>query len=295
MANPLTQTKPARDHACLPGLDRAGGPDHGRVGGPDHGKVWPRRPDVQVRLLGQVDLLVDGGVRAVSGIRRKSVLAVLAVHAGEVVTAERLIDIVWGERVPRTAVNNLQSHISFLRRLIEVPSAILARSSGYLLDLGPVGTDLALARRLVRRAEQTQDPAEVVRLLREAVALWRGQPLRDVTGSGWTQEQAQQLVELRLSAHKALAQARLRLGQYAAVVAELSPLAREHRRDEQLQAQVMLALYRDGRPGGALEAYERLRSILDEELGIEPNPRLRRLREAIVNQDDDLGQFLPRL
>ena len=249
--------------------------------------------DVQIRLLGPVDITLAGTVYAVPGVRRRTVLAVLALHAGEVVSTDRLVDIVWGERAPRTAATTLQSHVSFLRRVIGARAAILTRSGGYLLDLGAQATDVAAAERLIRSGTQCTDPIDAIRYLQEALALWRGPPLRDIAGPAWTHDQAQHLSHLRLTAHKALAQARLALGQHAQLAAELDPLTREHPLDEQIHEHLMLALYRDGLQSEALVLYGRLRSALRDGLGIDPSRPLRDLHTAILRQDEALNQPRP--
>src|SRR2546430_239396 len=136
---------------------------------------------MQVRLLGPVDVVVDGEARAVRGLRRKAVLAVLALHAGEVVSTGRLADAVWGQDPPATAVNTLQSHVSYLRTVLGDKGAIVARPPGYLLDLCADGTDVRAVERLLRRGAQAPEPAGAVRHLQQAMGLWRGRPLADVT------------------------------------------------------------------------------------------------------------------
>jgi len=118
---------------------------------------------MQVRLLGPVDIMVDGEERPVAGLRRKAVLATLALHVGKVVSTDRLVDAVWGETAPLTALNTLQHHVSHLRAMLGGKAAILARPPGYLLDLGEDGTDVQLAERLLRQGTQSADPARELR------------------------------------------------------------------------------------------------------------------------------------
>ena len=292
----------ARLGMTLPPPDRlAGTAPRGGSGGAATGRPAPQSgkdqrtgrsavPDAQVRLLGPVDIIRGGTPHAVPGLRRKTVLAVLALHAGEIVSTDRLADIVWGERVPRTAANTLQSHVSFLRNVIGDRATILARSGGYLLDLGADATDVAVAERLIRWGTQSADPNDVIRHLQDALAQWRGQPLQDIAGPAWTQDQAQRLRHLQLTAHKVQARARLALGQHAQLAADLDPLTREHPLDEQIHEHLMLALYREGLQSRALGSYERLRSALRDELGIEPSRPLRDLHIAILRQDKALNQ-----
>ena len=130
---------------------------------------------MQVRLLGPVDAVVDGEARAVRGLRRKAVLAVLALHPGEVVSTGRLADAVWGQDPPTTAMNTLQRHVSYLRTVLGDKGAILARPPGYQLD-PCAGIDVAEAERLLRQATQSPEPAQAVGHLHNALNLWRGRP-----------------------------------------------------------------------------------------------------------------------
>jgi DNA-binding SARP family transcriptional activator/tetratricopeptide (TPR) repeat protein len=243
---------------------------------------------VQVRLLGPVDVALDGGSRPVNGLRRKAVLATLALHDGQVVSTDRLVDVVWGERAPATAVNSLQTHISYLRGVLGGREAILARSPGYLLNLGGDGTDAQAAERLLRQGRQAPDPAQGARDLQGALALWRGRPLADVTGSAWLEEQSRRLDQLADEVRRALFEARLAAGEHAELVPGLERMATEEPLDEQVHGQLMLALYRCGRQADALAVFHRLRAALAEELGIDPNPALRDLETAILRQDEAL-------
>jgi DNA-binding SARP family transcriptional activator/Flp pilus assembly protein TadD len=244
---------------------------------------------VQVRLLGPVDVAQDGGSRPVNGLRRKAVLAALALHDGQVVSTDRLVDVVWGESAPPTVVNSLQTHISYLRGVLGSREAILARPPGYLLNLGGDGTDARAAERLLRQGRQAADPAQGARDLRGALALWRGRPLVDVTGSAWLEEQSQRLDLLADQIRRALFDARLAAGEHAELVPGLERMAAEDPLDEQVHGQLMLALYRCGRQADALAVFHRLRAALAEQLGIDPSPTLRDLETGILRQDDALA------
>ncbi|MCG5443379.1 tetratricopeptide repeat protein [Micromonospora sp. NIE79] len=244
---------------------------------------------VRVRLLGPVEVVVAGSPQAVNGVRRKAVLATLALHAGRVVSVDRLIDVVWGDKLPATAANTLQRHVSYLRGVLGEPLSIVARQPGYLLDTGPDSTDVQAAERLIELARRSTDRNEQVKHLTAAVALWRGPPLADVAGSAWLEEQADHLARLRLEAERSLAEARLSVGEHAGLVPGLERLVRQHPFDEHLHAQLMLALYRDGRQGEAVATYRRLRDNLRENLGLDPGPRLRDLECAILRQDSAIA------
>src|SRR6185437_8395737 len=179
---------------------------------------------MRIRLLGPVDVMVDGEPRMVSGLRRKAVLATLALHGGEVVSVGRLVDAVWGETAPSTVRNTLQSHVSYLRTLLGDKNAIVGRPPGYRLDVGDDGTDVWLAERLLRQGAQAPDPVRGASDLRAALALWRGP--------------------------------RLAAGEHRQLIGELEQMAAAYPLDEQVYAQLMTALYRSGRQADALSAYQ---------------------------------------
>ena len=231
---------------------------------------------------------MDGVSRPVRGLRRKAVLAVLALHRDQIVSTDRLVDVVWGESAPATPANTLQSHVSHLRQVLGSRAAILARPPGYVLDLGADGTDVQVAERLVEEGTRAADPAEGARRLRAALALWRGPPLVDVAGLPWLEAQAERLDQLWLQAQRVLVEVRLALGEHALLVPDLQMLTRERPFDEQLHGQLMLALYRAGRQSEALAAYHRLQRSLVEELGIDPGQALREMEAAILRQDPAL-------
>ncbi len=248
---------------------------------------------MQVRLLGPVDVMAPDGPRPVRGLRRKTVLATLALHGGEIVSTGQLLDVVWGATAPSTAVNTLQSHMSHLRNVLGSKAAILARPPGYLPDLGGDDTDVQLAERLLRQGTQSADPVDSARHLQSALALWRGRPLADVPGLAWLEEQAERLDLLWLQVKRALAKARLAAGEHAHLVPDLEQLVADHPLDEQIHAQLMLALYRNGRQADALGVYRRLRQTLGEELGIDPSQALRDLETGILRQDPALDAPAP--
>jgi DNA-binding SARP family transcriptional activator len=243
---------------------------------------------MQVRLLGPVDVVTDGRPRPVPGLRRRAVLATLALHSGEVVSTGRLVDAVWGDAAPLKVLNTLQTNVSFLRNMLGSKAAIIARGPGYILDLGDDLTDVQLAEQLLRRGTQSADPARGAEHLQAALALWRGQPLADLSGLAWLEEQAVRLDLLAVHVRRALLEAKLAAGEHAQLVPELEQMAADNPLDEQIHAQLMLALYRNARQADALGVYHRLRRTLGEQLGIDPGQRLRDLETAILRQDQSL-------
>jgi DNA-binding SARP family transcriptional activator len=245
---------------------------------------------MQVRLLGPVDIVVGGTARPVRGARRKALLAVLALRAGDIVSTDRLIEMVWGDSAPTTAAATLQNHISHLRGLLGTRSAIVARPPGYQLSIASEATDVEVAQRLIREGEQATELSDRVAALGAAVGLWRGQALVDVAGHPWFEQQAERLADLRLVALHGLVEARLDLGEHAQVLTELDRWADEYLYDERICRQLMIALYRAGRQADALARYQVLRRRLAEDLGLDPSPELRELEARILQQDDRLDR-----
>jgi DNA-binding SARP family transcriptional activator/tetratricopeptide (TPR) repeat protein len=243
---------------------------------------------MQIRLLGPVDVVVRGELRPVHGLRRKAVLAVLALHGGAVVSTGQLTDAVWGDAPPPTAANSLQTHVSYLRGVLGTKTAILARPPGYILQLPRDGTDVQVAERLLEQGTQSADPADAVRQLQSALALWRGRPLADVAELAWLSAQAERLILLQVRIRQELSEARLAAGEHARLVPDLEQMVADHPLDERVHRQLMLALYRSGRQADALAVYHRLRHTLGEELGIDPSRDLRDLETAILQQDPSL-------
>ncbi|MFC0626003.1 AfsR/SARP family transcriptional regulator [Kribbella deserti] len=246
-------------------------------------------PDpLQVRLLGTVDVVAAGVVRPLAGLRRKAVLAALALHAGQTVASDFLIDVVWSGHTPATVVNTLQSHVSYLRRVLGRPDVLVASAPGYRLELGLGGTDVQALDVLLAAAGRATDLQVKKARLREAVGLWRGVPLAEVTGSAWLADQAERLKRMHHTAVTSLIEIRLALGEHTQLVPELEDLTAEHPFDEDLTGHLMLALYRAGRQADALAAFRRVRQRLDDELGIDPGRALRALEQAILEQSDSL-------
>lgn len=238
----------------------------------------------EFRILGPVEVVAeDGEPLPLGGQKQRAVLAALLLRANELVSTDFLVDAVWGEQPPRTATPSLQNAISGLRKVLGA-DALLTRGRGYVLAVDPETLDLARFERLVRAARDAE-PAERSAILREALALWRGDALADLAGETFAAGEARRLEELRLAAFEQLADAELASGRAAELVPELEALVARHPLRERLRAQLMLALYATGRQADALAAYQDARRLLVEELGLEPGPQLQELHARILRRE----------
>jgi YVTN family beta-propeller protein len=245
---------------------------------------------LEFRMLGPLDVLDDGRTIELGGARQRAVLAILLLHRGETVSVDRIVDLMWGERPPATAVKTVQVYVSHLRRAL-VEDVVVSSSGGYALVVDPESIDAPRFERLLgegRAALADDDPARAAELLHSALALWRGSPLGDLAYERFAQDAGARLEELRLAAIEERIEADLRLGRHAELVAELEGLVRKHPLRGRLRAQHMLALYRSGRQAEALESYREARRSLIDELGLEPGKELRELEQAILAQDPAL-------
>jgi DNA-binding SARP family transcriptional activator len=232
--------------------------------------------------------VLDGGTPvAIAGSKRRAALALLLLHANEVVRTERLIDELWGEHAPRNASAALHSHVSRLRKALG-PEVLARREWGYVLRADPDSIDLDRFERLVTAAEPL--PArERSAKLSEALQLWRGPALADLASESGLQAEIARLDELRLTTLERRIDADLEAGRNAEIVGEIEALIAAHPLREHLRSQLILALYRAGRQAEALEVYRETRRVLSEELGLEPSPELRELERAILRQDPTIG------
>lgn len=242
---------------------------------------------MEVRILGPLEVLGDQGAIPLPRGRVRALLAQLALRVGEVISADRLIDELWGPSPPPTAHTALQVLISKLRRRIEPdaasPAILVTRAPGYALRLDREQVDAHRFRIQVAEAVGAEPSTRAV-LLREALGLWRGPALHDFTYEPFAQAAIADLSELRLTALEERVEADLALGRHRELVAELESLAAEHSLRERLVGQLMLALYRCGRQADALKVYRRTRQRLVEDLGIEPGHDLQQLQRAMLSQ-----------
>ncbi len=258
---------------------------------------------MELRLLGPLDIVVAGDSWALGGTKQRAVLAMLALHANQVVGLDSLVDGLWADRPPPTAVNVLQVYVSRLRRVLQqvVASdpgsdlAILRRTPGYLLRCDAQAIDLRRFERLAREGVQTLPaaPARAASALCEALRLWRGAPLAEFVHEPFAQPEAARLEEWRLDTLAARVEADLALGRHAGLVSELEALVSAHPLREGLHRQLILSLYRSGRQAEALQACRRVRRILSEELGVDPSRPLRDLEAEVLAQDPRLDWAPP--
>ena len=251
---------------------------------------------VRVEVLGRVRAWRDGQELSLGPPRQRAVLAVLALRANHVVSRDEIVDAVWGDRPPASAVNGVHLYVSALRRVLadERPGRLLAGSGpGYLLRLEPDQLDLAVAGGYLDRARRlvaAGDAAGAVREFDAALGLWHGTPLAGIAGP-FAEVERTRLTELRLTAVEDRAEAVLDLGRHRELVPELSTLAAEHPLRERMRAVLMTALYRSGRRSEALTVYAETRRHLVDELGVEPGRQLRDLHRKMLT-DEDAGTMV---
>ncbi len=250
---------------------------------------------MQVRLFGELDAEHAGVPVPVRGIKQRALLALLALHRGQPVSADRLIEVLWGDGVAAHPANALQAQIGQLRRTLGA-TAIVTTEAGYALDVGPDEVDVVRFEQLVakgRRLVEEGETALASTALGEALQLRRGEPLADFTYAGFFDAERTRLDELILVAIETRAEADLVLGRHGELVGELEALCREHPLRERLWELLMLALYRSGRQAEALRAYTEARDRLVDELGIDPGPALRELEARVLAQDPSLAAAGP--
>jgi SARP family transcriptional regulator, regulator of embCAB operon len=251
--------------------------------------------ELTVRVLGPIEVLIDGTLVAVAGPKQRAVVATLALDVGRIVPVGVLVDAVWGDPVPDRAEHSLQQHVSSLRKVLG-PAAgrsLTTRSPGYALDGARV--DASEFEAAAARGHQlivSGQPEDAIDVLGQALELWRGPALANANGTHRLAAAAVRLEERRLAAIEDRNDALLAVGRAREVVDGARHHLHDHPRRERLWAQLMLALYRSGRQADALAAYGEARRTLIDELGIEPGGELRALERAILEQQPslDLGE-----
>ena len=250
------------------------------------------------RLLGPLEASVEGRALALGGSKQRALLALLLLHANETLSTDRLIDELWGEHPPATAIKTVQVHVHRLRKALATEGnstgsdLLVTRENGYQLRVDPERIDLWRFECLAREgtsALAAGDSEAAAASLERGLGLWRGEPLAELAGEPFARREIDRLAELKVEATERLIEAKLALGRHAEVLGELDALIAAHPYRERLRAQLMLALYRCERQADALQAYQEARKTLVEELGIEPGQRLRELEQAILSQDQAIA------
>lgn len=246
----------------------------------------------QFKLLGGLEIINDDRGCAPTAPKVRQVLALLLLCSNQVVNLALLIQELWDERPPRSAVTTTQTYIYQVRRLIaeeklDEPGKelLVTKASGYVLQAAPEQLDANVFRWLVRDGKKYLEggqPAEASRVLRQALDLWRGAALADVTCGRILAPHAVLLEEQRLRALELRIEADLQLGLHRELIAELKSLAAENPLNEWFHGQLITALSHVGRRSEALQAYQTLRTVLDDELGLEPAAELQRLQLEVL-------------
>ncbi|HET7654077.1 MAG TPA: BTAD domain-containing putative transcriptional regulator, partial [Acidimicrobiales bacterium] len=249
------------------------------------------RRNLQFRVLGPLEAVVDGRVIELGPPKQRAFLAALLVERGRVVSVDQLADLLWDGEPPERALVSLRAYASNLRKLIEpdrdkkaAPVVLRTVAPGYVLDVADEDVDSGAFERLVsdaRAARDSGDPSRACALLDDALALWRGAALADLATEPVARTEVARLEEMRLGAIEDRIDAALALGRHRDSIAELERLTTAHPRRERLHGLLMLALHRAGRTPEALAVYRDVTERLLDELGLEPGPQLRALEADI--------------
>jgi YVTN family beta-propeller protein len=250
---------------------------------------------IEFRVLGSLEVVDRDGPVVLGAPKQRALLAALLLHRGKVVSSDRLIDEIWGERPPASAVKLVQGYVSSLRRVLG-NGLLVTEGRGYVLRVEPGQLDVDRFEALVRQgrgALEHSDALTAAAVLREALGLWRGPALADFAYEPFAQSEIARLEESRLAALEDRIDADLALGEQAQLVGELEALVREYPLRERVRGQLMLALYRCGRQADALKGYRDARVQLLDELGLEPGRALQGLERAVLAHDAALDLSAP--
>jgi DNA-binding SARP family transcriptional activator/DNA polymerase III delta prime subunit len=247
---------------------------------------------VEFRILGPLQVFVDGQVVPIGAAKHRTLLACLLLRANRVVTVDELVDRVWDGDTPNRSKATLQTYVMRLRQVLGDPSVIRTAADGYLVTVDSDQLDLLRFTELATTAQATLtsgDLATAAELYGQALTLWRGQPLVDVPSDVLHREEIQRLVEQRLQVLERRIEVELGLGRHSDLIPMLRAVTGEHPFQERFWGQLMLALHRSGRQAEALEAFRQISRLLADELGVGPGERLRTLHQAVLRDDPCLA------
>ena len=252
---------------------------------------------MRFRILGPMEIITDDQ-RSIplKTSKMAQILALLLVRRHEIVSANMLVEELWGERPPRSAMTTLQTYVYHARQMFaregvasrnsHKEGLLITRSPGYSIQIENDEVDIWIFEGMVRRATaclEAGDPATALSELAQALGLWRGPAFSNISTGPVLDAHATHLAELRLQTINMRIEALRQLGRYQAIVPELRSLVVSHPLNEFLYCQLIEALYRSGRRAEALQTYAQLRTILDLELGVEPAPEAQRLHLEVLN------------
>ncbi|MGH3889188.1 MAG: AfsR/SARP family transcriptional regulator [Pseudonocardiaceae bacterium] len=257
------------------------------------GIVMPERKQMQLNLMGTLEVLEDRRILSLTAAKPRQVLAMLAVNASAMVSAEQLIDELWPDGPPSSAKTTVQTYVYHLRKLLgrsfvssRGKEVLVTRPAGYVLAVPRDDVDIFRFQRLTedgRNALRRGDASRAADLLRDALALWRGPPLADVTRGSRLEGYSVYLEEQRMEALALRIEADLEIRRHREIVGELRLLVTKHRLHEWLYVRLMQALHHSGRRGEALDVYQQLRRLLENELGLEPCRDAKQLHRQILS------------
>jgi len=247
---------------------------------------------VEFRILGPLEVVVDGQVAPIGAAKHRTLLACLLLRANRVVSVDELVDRIWDGDTPHRSKATLQTYVMRLRQVLGDPSVIRTAADGYLITVDADHLDLLRFTELAAAARATLSSGDLptaAELYGQALALWRGQPLVDVPSDVLHREEIQRLVEYRLEVLERRIEVELSLGRHTDLIPLLRVVTGEHPFQERFWGQLMLALHRSGRQVEALEAFRQVSRLLGEELGVGPGERLRAMHQAVLRDDPGLA------
>lgn len=261
-------------------------------------------PGLRFGVLGPLEVRLDGAPLTLGGRQQRAILGMLLCEGGHAISVERMADALWGEHLPRSYQATVKTYVFHLRTALEpsrprgAAGEVLTTEPGgtYRLNTSVESVDAHRFEELVRRggaALESDEPGQALDVFDDALALWRGDVLADLTDFDFVSPTAVRLRELRLCALESRIEAELALGHHNTAVAELDRLVVDYPMRERLHAQRILALYRSDRQSDALNAYRDLRTHLRDELGVEPGPSVQELHQRVLAQDAALD-WAPR-